>query len=526
VAARDPRSRNIVSILPDGTPVYDEGDARLTSPALVDQPLLPQPAITELLPAPPSAVELGNMFLRTHARGDQVGAQALRDYAESRSGAAPLARVEPLKGGEYDRMNIRVDGIQIPRENRTLLRGNPEAAARVEKKLPQQQSNVTLSVESNIAAPAKSADEMTDDEWLAATRFYRSGKTKNAQLPNGKRVILTSEATEKTFRENSRDFLLSVRPKTKPATSNDTFLKIQADQANIKPPVSDEVVTKSGYKVESYQGGFRVLDPEGKQYSWHTNRQAADDKAAELNSSTGTPKSKKRASIKEVYEAALNDSSNKDWHNIRKVTKDEAIRLSRVTGLPIDNDTVHIIDADAVRHANNHHGFGNELREDQIPITLTDIEAADSIISSADEVSLSEKESKLSGKPVVRYKKRINGHVIYLEEYREGRNKLAFKTMWKIKAENKEERRPPQPTAKTDTAPKAGAESRTALSNQNISAKPGEVKALQNAEVFKGDDITFQFPDGRTEGAYVIDAAPVNRDGTPDQIYVKLVSAQ
>lgn len=393
-AARDPRSRNIVSILPDGTPVYDNVDPRLTSPALVGPAALPQPAAPGLLPPPPSAVELGNMFLRAHARGDQSGSLALRDYAESRSNTAPRARVEPLKGGGYDRMTVRVDGVQIPTENRTLLRGNSEAASRIEKKLPQQQPNVTLPVESNIkdvgtldvetasrigreSAPiritprliphlpknriakikemgyssveqfvsdvlqnyryihhgknesliiskdsperslafielkkapddkfyevesvvpqvrkdylknkkmlldkaqtsqnldeippsavsggsistsnianepneVKSPEDMTDDEWLAATRFYRSGKTKNAQLPNGKRVILSSETTEKTFRETSRDFLLRARQKTKPATSNDTFLKIQADQDNIKQPASDEAVTKSGYTV-------------------------------------------------------------------------------------------------------------------------------------------------------------------------------------------------------------------------------------------------------------------------------------
>lgn len=212
--------------------------------------------------------------------------------------------VETPKEGNYQRgSEAYVSGITIPTENRTLVRGNSEAAARLEKRLT---PDVTSPDQATIKQPApvaepkaetalpkqsepikqpvtKPADEMTDDEWLAATKFYRSGKTKNAQLPNGKRVILSSEATEKTFRETSRDFLLRARQKTKPAESNDTFLKIQADQAVTKPLANDEGVTKNGYKVESYQGGFRVLDSEGKQYSWHTGKQAADDKAAELN---------------------------------------------------------------------------------------------------------------------------------------------------------------------------------------------------------------------------------------------------
>jgi len=57
----------------------------------------------------------------------------------------------------------------------------------------------------------KRAWEMTRDEWLAATRFYRSGKDKMAETPTGERIILKREATEKTFRETSADFLNKVR---------------------------------------------------------------------------------------------------------------------------------------------------------------------------------------------------------------------------------------------------------------------------------------------------------------------------
>jgi len=53
--------------------------------------------------------------------------------------------------------------------------------------------------------------EMTRDEWLAGVRFYRSGKTKNAQVPGGERVILTQDSTMTNYKEKSRGFLRTVR---------------------------------------------------------------------------------------------------------------------------------------------------------------------------------------------------------------------------------------------------------------------------------------------------------------------------
>ncbi len=263
VAARDPRSRNIVSILPDGTPIYDDVDPRLTSPALVSPTALPQPATPGLLPPPPSAVELGNMFLRAHARGDQSGSLALRDYAESRSNTPPRARVEPLKGGEYDRMTVRVDGVQIPTENRTLLRGNSEAASRLEKKLPQQQPSVTLPQKSEAGDQADKkqwyidADDMPVYTVKSDATGYRGPYSK--QEIKDLTEVDPSTLTEKNYGKEA------------------TLARRERD------------VTKNGYKVESYQGGFRVLDPEGKQYSWHTSKQAADSKATDLNSGKAAP---------------------------------------------------------------------------------------------------------------------------------------------------------------------------------------------------------------------------------------------
>ncbi|NCB40223.1 MAG: DUF3560 domain-containing protein, partial [Erysipelotrichia bacterium] len=67
--------------------------------------------------------------------------------------------------------------------------------------------------------------------------------------------------------------------------------KIAAEKYQADPKRQDIATEPKApaYKVESYQGGFRVLDPQGKQYSWHTSKQAADDKAAGLNSGKIVP---------------------------------------------------------------------------------------------------------------------------------------------------------------------------------------------------------------------------------------------
>jgi len=63
---------------------------------------------------------------------------------------------------------------------------------------------------SRATPKAKEAWEMTANEWLDATRFYRSGKYKNAEVPSGERVILTDKATPKTYKTNSRNFLINI----------------------------------------------------------------------------------------------------------------------------------------------------------------------------------------------------------------------------------------------------------------------------------------------------------------------------
>lgn len=71
----------------------------------------------------------------------------------------------------------------------------------------------------NREIAARQPEKMNDDEWLANTRFYRSGKTRNAELPDGRRIILAADSTESNFRQTGRDFILSLKPASAPGAA-------------------------------------------------------------------------------------------------------------------------------------------------------------------------------------------------------------------------------------------------------------------------------------------------------------------
>jgi len=114
-----------------------------------------------------------------------------------------------------------------------------------------------------------------------------------------------------------------------------------------------------------------------------------------------------------------------------EVSDDEARRIQDATGIDA-RGAVHIINEQEIRHAMNEHGGRGEERKGQLPITRTDIENIREYVRTADKVRL-EGKTKV-GQDLIRYQKRINGHIVVVEEFRKGKRVLAFKTMWKYKA--------------------------------------------------------------------------------------------
>lgn len=238
--------------------------------------------------------------------------------------------VETPKEGNYQRgSEAYVSGITIPTENRTLVRGNSEAAARLEKKLPQQQPDIALPAQKLATAKDENTKRAILEDYnrylasnKAAYEEYKSKPEVAAKIPGMQNVIKEYEAVKTAVENELANVHLPPESKITEQTDRKQWyidaddkpvFTTKSDSMGYRGPYSkqeikdltevdpaalteknygkeatlarrEQAVTKNGYKVESYQGGFRVLDPEGKQYSWHTGRQAADDKAADLNS--------------------------------------------------------------------------------------------------------------------------------------------------------------------------------------------------------------------------------------------------
>ncbi len=95
---------------------------------------------------------------------------------------------------------------------------------------------------------------------------------------------------------------------------------------------------------------------------------------------------------------------------------------------------MHTIIGSAVNHTLNRHGEGNEKLEAQLPVTDADIERIPEIIANPDEIRRGFERTTGNLNDTIVYQKRINGHVLIVEEVRTGRRKLAFHTMRKAKA--------------------------------------------------------------------------------------------
>lgn len=92
----------------------------------------------------------------------------------------------------------------------------------------------------------------------------------------------------------------------------------------------------------------------------------------------------------------------------------------------------HALDGSAVTHILSRHGEGNERNKGHVPVTRADFMRIPEVISNPDSVSYLGKNKR--NQELIRYQKRINGHVFFVEEVRTGRKELAATSMWKIES--------------------------------------------------------------------------------------------
>nr|MDD2997522.1 LPD5 domain-containing protein [Candidatus Riflebacteria bacterium] len=113
--------------------------------------------------------------------------------------------------------------------------------------------------------------------------------TTNRANAEAKAEALSKETSSKVTQENSN---VSFKPESN--ISDQTTIKQaiaetkpETETTLAKPEETiKQSVTKSVYTVKPSNGGFAIIDPEGKQFSWGTNRETIENRVSELNKPT------------------------------------------------------------------------------------------------------------------------------------------------------------------------------------------------------------------------------------------------
>ena len=151
----------------------------------------------------------------------------------------------------------------------------------------------------------------------------------------------------------------------------------------------------------------------------------------EENNKVGDNWNEAQDKISDILDYAIKNKTEYDWEDIADVSEDEARRINESTGLNIDSEYKHIVESSAINHVLNRHGEDREKDDSQTNITKEDFELIPEIISMADKITLG---STRQGLPAIVYEKTFaDGTTFYIEEVRQGRKKLALKTMYKKK---------------------------------------------------------------------------------------------
>jgi leucyl-tRNA synthetase len=129
--------------------------------------------------------------------------------------------------------------------------------------------------------------------------------------------------------------------------------------------------------------------------------------------------------------AEQSHQNKKQFVTFAVVGAERAKRIKEATGLSVEGFR-DFIDVFALRHIKTRHGLGREKRPDHIPLDFQDLLLLPDIVARPDKITSGGRTSL--GLPSIRYEKRVNGTLLYLEETLLGRQLLAAKTMYKIKA--------------------------------------------------------------------------------------------
>ena len=142
---------------------------------------------------------------------------------------------------------------------------------------------------------------------------------------------------------------------------------------------------------------------------------------------------KVKQDIGRLYDKKDTETGPYSWKDYALVSPQLAKKIKEITGLDVSN-YVHSITTDGIKHADKTHGVGNEKDPKQIPIIKEDFLLIPDVIRTPDSISISKEKTKGTHLHAIRFGKKFGDTIYVVEEIRAGRKKLAFKTMYKVKA--------------------------------------------------------------------------------------------
>jgi len=183
-------------------------------------------------------------------------------------------------------------------------------------------------------------------------------------------------------------------------------------------------------------------------------REALEPDAVVLSTQQVTPKLL-RGSVPDIGSlyniACANPIENRAWVDFLPLTEEQRIVLGNITGFDLSWYTTHTIDVCAVQHIMNFHE-----QQGKLSVTREDFLCIPEIIAHPDTIYPSKTDLGLDA---IVYEKRINGFVIYVEELRSGRGKLATTTLKKVRAGSPALRGDNTPSLTSGTVPGSPANS-------------------------------------------------------------------
>jgi len=135
--------------------------------------------------------------------------------------------------------------------------------------------------------------------------------------------------------------------------------------------------------------------------------------------------------IDKLCDLATSSKTENKVINYADVTVNEAKRIKEATGLDVEGYK-HSVDCHSIRHIIKEHGNAKkEVSRGQLVVSENDIKRMPEIVAHFDKIEM---RSKVRGRERIRYTKRVNGHIFYVEELRSDDKQLAAVTMWKKKS--------------------------------------------------------------------------------------------